>query len=217
MSAVAKLFMKVNKSSKDGEMIKGESVTEGYEGQIELEDWSWELERDRATHGHDAKAEPSVFSFTKFLDSSTTAMLNATKAGTLHAQVTLDDFSDSQLKLSLILEGVRVVGYSLTGKTDRYSGTVEEQWEFNYEYITLDYKPAERRKPGATGTSREGVRSIKLHRAPDASTDFTPRPSSLLDATRPIAENQREREWTNAKAELAREELESAKQAKTKT
>lgn len=215
MSAVAKLFMKVNKSNKDGEMIKGESLTEGYEEQIELEDWNWELERTKASAGQDAKAEPSVFSFTKYLDRSTTSLLNATKAGTLHAQVTLDDFSDSQLKLSLVMEGVRVTRYSLTGKTDKASGTVEEQWEFNYEYITLDYKPAGRRKPGATAISREGARSIKLHRAPDASTSASGKTTSLLDAARPIAENQRDREWTKTMTELAREQADAAKQGKS--
>ncbi len=214
MSAVAKLFMKVNKSTKDGEMIKGESLTEGYEGQIELEDWNWELERTTASAGQDAKAEPSVFSFTKYLDRSTTSLLNATKAGTLHAHVTLDDFSDSQLKLSLVMEGVRVTKYSLTGKTDKASGSIEEQWEFNYEYITLDYKPAEKRKPGGSGVIREGARSIKLHRAPDASTASVTKATSLLDAARPIPEKQRDREWSSTKAELAREEAEAAKQGK---
>lgn len=164
MSSVAKLFLLLTHG---GSPIAGESQTKGYEKQIEIEDWSWNIRRAKDS-GRNApdKAEPSVLSFTKYMDRATTAMLAAAKTGDkLEAVFVLDEQTPGSFLLRLTLKGVQVIKYDMKLKLDKSSATIEEDWDFNYDTIEIDFYP-----PGTKPGMRGAVTTARAKRSPGAST-----------------------------------------------
>jgi type VI protein secretion system component Hcp len=219
MSSAAKLFMKL-KGTRSGE-IKGESEAEGFEGEIELDDWSWTLSRVKAaaakapssTKTNDASlvssrptqsstdpnpttTEPSVFSFSKQMDRSSTALLSAMASSELlEAWITLEEASDAEFELVIHIEKIRVVEYKMSGKNDKASGEITEDWVFNYESIDFDYK----------FSPREGKVSVTLTRLPGASTAAASTPESeMRELARKFDLKQLEALWDSIKAEAGK-------------
>ena len=152
--------MKVT-GAKSGE-IKGGAEDEEFKDQIELEDWNWTLGKAQSEAGG---VEPSVFSFSKTMDRSSTSLLGAMASGEeLAVVVSLEEASDSEFELVLTLSKVRVIDYSMSAKNDKASGEVTEEWVFNYNAIRFDYKP----------TPREGKMTAVLTRTADARTASPP-------------------------------------------
>jgi type VI protein secretion system component Hcp len=182
MSSVAKLYLMLRKTNADGAIIPGESVAEGFEQQIELDDWSWSLTRPQGETTPTVKmgagalfnpnaAVPSVFAFSKHMDRATTAMLSAARSGELlHATLTLEESSDADFEMVIRMEKVRVISYDMNAQNEKASALAEENWQFNYESIYFDYKP----------NAKSGTIRIKLDRHPGASTAAPSGDGSML-------------------------------------
>jgi type VI secretion system Hcp family effector len=186
MSSVAKLYMKL--TGKAQGWIKGESETEYFEDQIEIDDWSWSVQtRTASTSSGSASrpggasssaegstTEPSIFSFGKLMDSATTNMLTAMQSGELmEAEITLQEMSRGSFELKVVLYEVRVVDYGLNGKLDKSSGEIDETWQFNYSRIKFDFKPTARRDGAVAGVMTvDATRSsLASNKAPDTPSE----------------------------------------------
>lgn len=189
MAEHAKLFMKVETNT--GTLIEGESTVAGFQKQIELEDWSWSLKRERSEGKLSKPGEarkpaieglgsivPEPLRLSKQTDKSTTALLNALTSGQLlRVWITLTEAAQTQSNLSVAfdlvvsLTNVRVLSYSLDGETDDDSGEAKESWVLNYETIRFRYKAPD----------KAGQMTVELTRKPGDSTDVAERKGDLSD------------------------------------
>lgn len=175
MAEQALLFMKLT-TDKSLE-IAGEAEAEGFEGQIVLDEWDWAIGRlandDKnktggATSGNlrSGEVNPEVFSFSKSIDRATTAMLSALTSGQqLEAQITLEEQSEADFEMVVMLSKVRIIKYGLTGDVGEKSGELREQWEFNFEDLKILYKP----------TATKGTLTFEVARSPSATTETSSR------------------------------------------
>lgn len=128
---------------KDGKPIEGEAENARFVKQIDLDDWKWALGTDQ-TNG---KPEPTKFSFKKRMCRATPRMLSAMASGEpLEAVVEIEDYGivDNNAKpmfeLKLTLKQVLVVNYSCDLDVGDKGGKIDENWDFDYDSITLDYR-----------------------------------------------------------------------------
>jgi type VI protein secretion system component Hcp len=159
MADNARLFMLLSDPSGP---IKGESRVVGREDWIELNDWNWELEPAR--NKDDAKAvRPSVLSFTKIMDRATTAMLTAMRKGTvLSASIRMEeDASLDMFDLNVQLDKVRVLSYDVSTQPGDTRLEVVETWTFDYDSLSLQYKP----------DAKSGTMAVQLTRPAGSSTE----------------------------------------------
>jgi type VI protein secretion system component Hcp len=167
MSSVARLFLSIGGLTGSG--VSGESVDESFKGKIELNSWSWNIQRKpklQDTADRHGKYEPSVFSFTKPMDKSSTPLLNKLKSGELFmATLTLIEDSDHPFELSAYMAKARVTEYSLSGKDEKSSTELEESWTLSYDKIHFEHTWEPVKKSSKTVTSNS------FWRRPDASTD----------------------------------------------
>lgn len=188
MAEYARLYMKLYKEGQpksDAAMVKGEVEVAEFLDQIEIEDWAWDLKRNKdsgklsttlqGSSGNGKEMggiEPSRFTFSKRLDRATTTMLTHMASGTvLDAEVAFEEASDADFDLVLRLSKVRVAEYSMDGELDDKSADVKEKWVFDYHFIEFVYKPNDKRM---------GYMTVKLERKPGASKD-DPESSGLVD------------------------------------
>jgi len=188
MAEAAKLHLKLETVT--GIAVDGESEIAGFEKQIELLDWSWNLSREHAAKSGvmdawkpersgksvagnpEGTVVPEPFRFSKRMDRSTTAMLSALTKGTLmKAEVTLTETiskaasRNDGFHMVVFLDSVRVIEYSLDGDVDDSFGELKEKWTFNFEKLRFRY-----RKPGGAG-----VIDVDLRRKPGDSTEVSNR------------------------------------------
>lgn len=189
MAENAKLFMKVETNT--GTLIEGESTVAGFLKQIEIDDWSWSLKRERS-EGTLAKTGaafkpaveglgsivPEPLQFSKRTDKSTSALLNALTSGQLlRVWITLTETAQTQSKLSVAfdlvvsLTNVRVLRYALDGEVDDTSGELKERWTFNYETIRFRYKAPD----------KTGQMTVELTRKPGDSIDVSGHKEKVSD------------------------------------
>jgi type VI protein secretion system component Hcp len=186
MSATAKLFLKLVHVN-GGAAIKGESEVDGFEGQIELDSWSWALQRSKNVESGAGMAaqvrgvasphatEPTPIAITKLMDRATPAMLAAMEsAAPLRAELSLREDSDSQFELIMLLTNLRITSYELDGSNSDKSGELSERWEVTYEVITFDYKP----------NPKSATMSVTLRRSARATSSA---PDSLEKQIRDLA------------------------------
>lgn len=127
---------------KSGTEINGESEHVDFAGQIEIEDWKWNL----GTEQTNGKPEPSKFSFKKRMCRASTIMLKAMAAGEpLTATVVIQDTFKGKrarptFELKLIMTKVLIVNYSLDMDIGDKGGHVDEDWDFDYDKIRIDYR-----------------------------------------------------------------------------
>jgi type VI protein secretion system component Hcp len=163
MADNARLFMRLD--IKGGSWIKGEAAAKEFAEQIELDDWNWTLSRkmseDAASHGL-GEIEPSVFSFDKRMDVASTPMLTVMEKGQLcKATITLEEASEAEFEMKIVLDDVRIREYELEGESDEKSGELKEKWVLNYRTIRFDYRP----------TGQPGAMNVELTRKAGASTE----------------------------------------------
>nr|WP_316643679.1 type VI secretion system tube protein Hcp [uncultured Roseateles sp.] len=179
--------------------IAGESEAEGFERQIEVDDWSWSVattttkksvggstsssaprtndanlvgSRPPAVSQEETTTDPSVFSFSKMMDRSSTAMMHAMTSGELlSAIITMEESSEAEFEVEIELNRVRVIDYKVTGKNDKASGEIEEKWVFNYSDIAFHYLP----------TTHRGKLTASMSRSADAPIKGTDKETELLD------------------------------------
>ena len=158
MSENSRIFMHLTSPSTD--WIKGECTVDEYEEWIELDSWDWNLGRAKT---EDAVPEPSLLSVSKLMDRSSTAMLAAMLKGEkLKAKLVVDDGSvDMLFELSMELEDLAIKDYNVQTSINEKGATVDEDWVFDYRYITFKHQI----------DPRSGTKTVKLERPQGASSD----------------------------------------------
>lgn len=156
MSESSLMFMKLS-GAKLGR-IEGQAEVAEHKNWIELDDWNWSLE----PRSEDDSIEPSIFSFSKLMDSASPTMLKAMETGDeLSATIVVEDSSMSMFELTIHLQKARVTKYDLTAKTDEKTSSIDETWDFDYETIIFEYRADARSAPSV----------VRLRRPPGASTE----------------------------------------------
>jgi type VI secretion system secreted protein Hcp len=131
-----------------GATIKGESrdKVQGPKGDIDVLAWSWGMSQSGTTHmgggGGAGKANFQDLSFTKYLDSSSNALMNALAKGSHIPKVTLlaRKAGEGQNKyISILMEEVLVTSISTggSGGEDRLTENVT----LNFGKVTFGYTP----------------------------------------------------------------------------
>lgn len=129
-------------TNKDRKLIEGESVVEGFRNFVLINQWSWGL--TAGDRGSANRLEPSVFTFRKYTDRSTTALLGLLKSGDLlHSAVMhlKDSSQDSKWYLKITLSDVRVASYDIDLNSEEKGGSAEESWTLRYSKVDFEYTP----------------------------------------------------------------------------
>lgn len=152
-------------------LVMGESEGRDYEGHIDITGWDWGVtdnsskkttaSTDRSAKGAAAGATkaaavggevgvlPSLITFTKPVDSSTTRLMTAMSSAeklkeatfTVREElVSVRDDSKEAFRLHVRLEKVTVVSYKLTGRSAEHRVDLEETWGLDYEKIEFLYE-----------------------------------------------------------------------------
>ena len=159
MSEHARLFMKLTGETTG--VIKGESVVAVRRGMIELEDWNWKLARGKKTADADA-VEPSVFGFSKRMDSATSVMLKAMTGGELlEAEIRIEDSALNMVAMTITLHAAQIIGYDVRTQIGEKSTSVDEEWLFDYKSIEFEYRE----------NLDAGWMQVEVDRPPGSSTD----------------------------------------------
>ena len=131
-----------------GKQIEGEVLEAQFENQISLVGWDWALKRNTAeevqtnNRGNVARvnAIPDTFGCSKLMDKSSLPMLNSMKAGEkLTAKVTLASATDTRFTLVIKLKNVRIIDYKMDAEDGEKSGSIKEDWTFNYDEVTFEH------------------------------------------------------------------------------
>lgn len=140
MSEKAKLFMHVE--SKTSGVIAGDSVTRGFVGQIEIDDWSWNVDPQADPDNKGQKVPvPSEVSFGKLMDRSTMPLLAALRSGDeLTVTITLAEAAENQFGLIVELKQARLVDYKFDAKNEEKAASVNEDWKLDYRTISFDHR-----------------------------------------------------------------------------
>lgn len=180
MAVVAAHYLKLEREDFP---IDGESEGLEHEGQIDVKGWDWDvsdksaaptasknLANGRAAAGQtkasaDGTAEvgidPSLFTFTKPVDSATTALMKAMDRGDVLKRATFELVEEmvevkNPFRLLVVLEKVTVVSYKLGGRAAEHRVDLDETWGLNYTTISFNYMSAGglnasfKRNPGST-------------------------------------------------------------------
>ena len=180
MALVASHYLKIER---DDFPIDGESEGLGHEGQIDVKGWDWDVSdksadptaskslasggaaagQTKASAGgtEEVGIDPSLFTFTKPVDSATTALMKAMNGGEVLTRATFELVEEmvdveNPFRLLVVLENVTVVSYKLGGRAAEHRVDLDETWELNYTTISFDYKSAGglaasfKRNPGST-------------------------------------------------------------------
>jgi type VI secretion system Hcp family effector len=190
--------------------INGESRVVGFQDQIEVIDWKWQLRHRDST----SAAEPTVFQFSKIMDRASTTMLGHMQKGTqLTAAFTVQDASiDNPFILVIHLEDVRIrkYGFNIKVADDQKEGHVEEDWEFDYAAIKFEYKTQHDK-----GGGRKGAADVRIERPADASDDSPSGPiEKIMTLSRGLKVGQLEDLWKKLQIEANKRRLQGDDQDK---
>ncbi|HSI61231.1 MAG TPA: type VI secretion system tube protein Hcp [Ideonella sp.] len=161
------LFM--NLRAEGDRPVKGECEVEGFEGWIEIDDWSWAIDMEHQK-GRQSNAIPTLLEFSKAPDRSSTRMMSALISGKPFevATICLVDATDTKMQLEVNLAEVRVMEYSLSGRDGEHAATLDESWTLDYRAMTFEYRmPSKQgawlaevvRPPGAEAKKAEKLSS----------------------------------------------------------
>jgi len=128
--------------------VKGESLQEGYDGWIDIGDWSWDVEAEHSvTKGTGAavgKAQPGVLSFSKFYDKSSPTTLAKMIKGVHFKSAVLvmckqTGKSDTpEPYFWIIMSDVFTTKVSNKGAED---GSVSQDVELVFKKVQIQYRP----------------------------------------------------------------------------
>lgn len=172
--AVAAHFLEI--LDQGGDKIDGESEGHGHEDWIDVTGWDWEVADESLKTSAPAKSatgkgatsgaagaagasagagevgiNPSLFTFTKAVDRSTTRLMQEMYQGHVLQKATftlIEEMVDVNRKyrdafrLHVVLEKVKVVSYRLSGRASEHRVDLEETWGLNYTTIKFDYESA---------------------------------------------------------------------------
>jgi type VI protein secretion system component Hcp len=151
--------------------VAGESEGHDHEDEIDITGWGWDVtdqSSKAAASGAKGSAgssktagsqpevgvEPSIFTFSKSVDSSTTRLMRAMHRGEVLKMATFTLLEElvgveherrGAFRLHVVLEDVIVVSYQLRGRSTEFRVDLEEDWELNYTKITFIYETEQMR------------------------------------------------------------------------
>lgn len=146
-----------------GTTVSGDSEDGDYAGQIEIDNFKWDLEEasiGRAGSGGTAPSRviPGLLVFNKGPDLSTPRLLKAVASGEICQQAVFTLTERSSLEpfhLVVTLTDVRLTGYELDATDEEASVALEESWTMTYKNIKFHY-------------TYEGTHEVLLERPPGA-------------------------------------------------
>ncbi len=160
-----------------GAAIEGDVTAEGFVGQIDLNNWGWNLKLldDEDSQG---KSNPSVLKFSKPVDRSSTRLMRALHDRTVlqEAQVTMAQRialptaqggrSEPAVHkpLRLVFKHVLVIDYALKVTSNDKAVEMAEDWTFDYRQMEVHYTGPERR---GTKTFQTGKRPTPVKQEPE--------------------------------------------------
>lgn len=179
--AIAHLYLELLDQKKAA--VRGDVLTKNFANQIECDDWSWKVENKEAAQvagiatGQGNRIEPSILTFSKAPDRSSTRLMKAIQTGELFAKATFTLFEELQgrvedtegsFHLRLVLTDVRVLRYELSGKTSDKEVTLEETWDLTYRTITFQFDEGKQQvlvtRPPGSDDSRSASKVDQLEK-----------------------------------------------------
>jgi type VI protein secretion system component Hcp len=177
-----------------GAAIEGDVIADGFAGQIDLNNWGWNLKLldDEDSQG---KSNPSLLKFSKPVDRSSTRLMRALHDRTVlqEAQVTMaqrialptssggrgDPVVHKPLRL--VFKHILVIDYALKVTSSDKAVEMSEDWTFDYRQMEVHYTGPERR---GTKTFQTGKRPTPVKQEPVMHGDGAEGgdPSALTDA-----------------------------------
>lgn len=163
----AEIYMKLTRSGSD--VVQGDTLATGFEGQIELSEWSWGIELDSSSDMAESRkgrrSEPKAFAFSKPVDRSSTALMAGLKNGETfdEAVITMVDRTRRQTMVRVTLRKVRVMSYDLDVETGDGEVELEEDWEAVYNEIQIDHKGMSDAGKAVGKSAVGAVRSFRLN------------------------------------------------------
>ena len=149
MKAAAHFFKLDTKNA--SESVKGDGVVQGFEGQIEIDTWDWDVKKSGSTTEKQAQTrspiEPSLFSFTKAPDRATVRLIKAMHDNEIFPKGTLTLFekltgdksaTGGEFHLVIVLTDVVVNSYKLNVTSGDKEITLDEDWDLRYR--TIEYR-----------------------------------------------------------------------------
>lgn len=150
--------------------IRGNAEGADFEGQIDLNSWSWGMQLTSANvtaPNTPVKMQGNLLKFTKHLDAASTAMLRKLEDSTkleggaqgADATLTMVHRGDAGLTLTLAFTGLVLRSCNLDADSDDSSVEVTEVWQAQYDKVKFTYTPrqsSEQRVAGrgtSTGTA----------------------------------------------------------------
>jgi type VI protein secretion system component Hcp len=147
--------------------VEGESEGHDHEDEIDIRGWNWDVtdqsaakigaseeqgsaDSSKASTGDaEVGVEPSIFKFSKAVDSSTTRLMRAMHRGEVLKMATFTLLEElvgvkqehrGAFRLHVVLENVIVVSYHLRGSSAEHRVDLDEDWELSYAKITFMYE-----------------------------------------------------------------------------
>lgn len=126
--------------------LRGESQVEGHVGEIELKGWSWGMSQQvNATAQASSKATVRAITFTKDIDSASTALMSALKSAEVLSKVVLtcrDAGGPTPIDyLRITLKKARVSQYELGSNGSVEGRQVTESFALAFKEIEVVYTP----------------------------------------------------------------------------
>lgn len=142
--------------------IKGESVIDGHDGEIDVLAWSWGMTQSGTTHtatgGGAGKVNVSDITLTKLVDVATSDLIKACTSGRhiKKAELFVRKAGGSKALeyLKITMEEVLVSSYNTGGSNDDLD-RVQETLSFNFARFTLEYTQQDE-KGGKKGSTKAG-------------------------------------------------------------
>lgn len=137
------MFLALNGSRQGA--IRGESTVPGHESQIELKGWSWGMSQEiNPLTNKASKSAPQAISFSKEIDSASTAIMSAIKAAEVLSTVELtcrDAGGERPLDvLKIKLKNARICNYNIVGQVSE-GRQIQETFSLAFKDIEVVYSP----------------------------------------------------------------------------
>lgn len=137
------MFLALNGSRQGA--IRGESIVAGHESEIEVKGWSWGMSQEiNPLTNKASKTAPQAITFSKEVDSASTAIMSAIKAAEVLSTVELtcrDAGGERPLDvLRIKLKNARICDYSIVGQ-DSDGRQIRETFSIAFKDIEVTYAP----------------------------------------------------------------------------
>lgn len=178
--------------------VKGDGVAQGFEGQIEINTWDWDVKKSGSTTEKQAQTrspiEPSLFSFTKAPDRATVRLVQAMHENEIFPKGTLTLFeklegerkiTGGEFHLVVVLTDVVISSYKLNVASGDTEVTLDEDWELRYRTIEYRFDKGSQsvlitRPPGNTMSSPASSKNVDGKTGPAGSAQTAAAPAKSM-------------------------------------